>query len=421
MSEGINHREEQDALVQRYINDPRPEYKDMIIIQYSAMVERIARRFAGIEQAEDLVQVGYVGLLNALTKFDPTAGVRFNTYATHLVAGEIKHYLRDRSLTIRVPAWLQEVRHKVLKASNQLQASLGRVPTAEEIARELSMSVHAIEEAMQTQDLMRVGSLDATVTDDETGEAESIDCPGTAREQLSVEDRVVLEDAISQLRDIERDVLIHFHFDAMSQTEIANKLGISCNYVSHILRQSLGKLRRILTREEDRELVLQRSQEHVDDSVLDRVTGTYNEDYFNTRMVEEVHRASSSSGAMALLRIDFAGLEPLQRFYGQESVDDLLSDCGQFLKETVRRLDVVCRYGETGFAIILAGTSLSAELVSQRLGDRFQAWLSARRAPSGPIQLLLASATYEEGCNSVAQLIAATTPVLYVDSNEAAA
>ena len=101
---------ESENLVLRYLEDPRPELKDMIMVTYSGLVERTARKFSGIDAFEDLVQVGYIGLLNALAKYDATAGVRFNTYATYLVAGEIKHFLRDKSQTIRQPAWLQELR-----------------------------------------------------------------------------------------------------------------------------------------------------------------------------------------------------------------------------------------------------------------------------------------------------------------------
>src|SRR5579862_2466853 len=134
MSDQLSIAQDPEGLVMRYLDSPRPDLKDLIMVQYANLVERIARRFAGIEPMDDLVQVGFIGLLNALSKFDPNAGVRFNTYATYLVAGEIKHYLRDRSQTIRQPAWLQELRTMVLCASAGLQQSLGRTPSEREIA-----------------------------------------------------------------------------------------------------------------------------------------------------------------------------------------------------------------------------------------------------------------------------------------------
>src|SRR5205085_7879515 len=148
-------------LVLRYLQEPRADLKDLIMVQYAGLVERTARKFSGLEAHEDLVQVGFIGLLNALSKFDREAGVRFNTYATYLVAGEIKHYLRDRSQTIRHPAWLQELRHKVNRASNMLQQNLGRAATEREIADELGISETAVQEVYQTQEMLRIASLDA--------------------------------------------------------------------------------------------------------------------------------------------------------------------------------------------------------------------------------------------------------------------
>lgn len=240
-----------ESLVVRYMDDPRPDLKDLIIVEYAGLVERIARRFSGIEPFDDLVQVGYIGLLNALSKFDVNAGVRFNTYATHLVAGEIKHYLRDRSQVIRHPAWLQELRQKVQRAALLLQSELGRQPSEREIAEHLQVSESTVRDVFATQEMLRVASLDSTPNDEEGDtDLDRIDSADFCPEQLTVEDRVVLETAISQLRELEQKVLVSFHFDAKSQTEIAAELGISCNYVSHILRQSLSKLRRILSNEE---------------------------------------------------------------------------------------------------------------------------------------------------------------------------
>ena len=127
-----------EELVARYLDHPRPDLKDLIMVRYANLVERVARKFSGLEAMEDLVQVGFIGLLNALGKYDPNAGVRFNTYATYLVAGEIKHYLRDRSQTIRQPAWLQELRHRVNKTVGTLRAELGREPSAGEVALRLT-------------------------------------------------------------------------------------------------------------------------------------------------------------------------------------------------------------------------------------------------------------------------------------------
>jgi RNA polymerase sigma-B factor len=398
MSESLGLHQDSEGMVLRYLRDPRPDLKDLIMVQYANLVERIARRFSGIEPFEDMVQVGFIGLLNALSKFDPEAGVRFNTYATYLVAGEIKHYLRDRSQTIRHPAWLQELRHKVNRSVSVLTQSLGRVPTNREIAEELGVSETAVQEVFQTQEMLRVASLDATVQgeDDGSTEGEKLDASAFCPEQLSVEDRVVLEHAMKQLRDLERQVLLLFHFEAMNQTEIANKLNISCNYVSHILRQSLAKLRKILTAEEEKDRLLKRQTETMDYDVIDSATGAYTESYFRTRLEEELHRASAQEMTTSVVIVNFKGLETMRQFYGEASVVDFMADASEFLKNSVRRLDVVARYGATGFAVILPSTGHGVNVVRRRLVEKARDWMTGRFVSNGPVSAEIGQAMAPE-------------------------
>lgn len=410
MANTIAWQEDPESLVARYVERPSPELKDLILTQYANLVERVARKFSGLEQQDDLLQVGFIGLLNALGKFDPNAGVRFNTYATYLVAGEIKHYLRDRSQIIRHPAWLQELRHKVNRTSNMLSQTLGRQPTDGEIAEQLGVSETSVREVHQTQELLKVASLDATPSDDDgESDADRLDAAEYCPEQLGFEDRMVLEQAMRQLRDLERQVLIHFHFDAMNQTEIAAKLNISCNYVSHILRQSLGKLRRILTMEEHKDEMLRRQAEYIDFEVIDSATSVYSEAYFNNRFEEELHRASGSDSELGLALIEFSGLERLRAFYGEDSVIDFLSEAGQFLRDTVRRLDVVCRRGETGFAVILPATGIHASIVQKRLVDRLNSWMKQRFAATSTVFAEVGQASFPADSKTTIGLIEAAT------------
>lgn len=387
MSEALaGSKRDVEQLVLEYLDHPKPDLKDMIILQCSGMVERIARRFSGTEPVDDLAQVGYIGLLNALSKFDPEAGVKFNTYATHLVAGEIKHYLRDRSQIIRHPAWIQEMRQRLNKAVLTLQIELGRPPTDREIADACNLSEQAVREVFATQELLRVSSLDAPIQED--GDADSdldkLDSVGPCAGQVSVEDRVVLEAAMRQLRDMEREVLTMFHFDSLNQTEIAAKLGISCNYVSHILRQSLSKLRRILVVEEEADRLLRKDSPNASE-VLDQETKSYTEDYFIGRLTEEIHRVAGTEETVAVVVVQFYGLQALQGFYGDTSVTDFLADAAEFLRKAVRSLDVVCRYGKSGFGIILPGASANADMVRHRLEKRFSQWMSGRFTSSGAL------------------------------------
>jgi RNA polymerase sigma-B factor len=413
---------ESENLVLRYLEDPRPELKDMIMVTYSGLVERTARKFSGIDAFEDLVQVGYIGLLNALAKYDATAGVRFNTYATYLVAGEIKHFLRDKSQTIRQPAWLQELRHRVNKAAAGLQTELGRAPTEREIADTLGVSESSVHEVIVTQDLLRVGSLDSMndAEDDGESEVDKIDAAQFSPEQLSVEDRVVLEDAMSQLRDLEKEVLSMFHFDALSQTEIASKLDISCNYVSHILRQSLSKLRKILTSEERKDRVLRTADAKGENDIIDGNSGAYTESYLRSRLEEELHRASFDNTPVAVVIVKFTGLEGLRKFYGEQSILDFLSDAADFFKENLRRLDVVGRYGDHGFAIVLPSGGKNVQMVKDRLFASLQDWVSGRYGTTGAVQIMVGNAISPDHGKSSQEIIAQATQTLSVPSTRAA-
>lgn len=412
MSEqNINLHQDQEGLVMRYLENPREDLRDLIMVQYATMVERIARRFSGLEPFEDLVQVGFIGLLNALSKFDTQAGVRFNTYATYLVAGEIKHYLRDRSQTIRHPAWLQELRHKVNRTAGMLQQNLDRMPTHREIADHLGISETAVSEVFQTQEMLKVASLDQPAgADDDGAEVDRLDAGAFCPEQLGIEDRVLLDNAMRQLRDLERQVLVLFHFESMNQTEIANRLNISCNYVSHILRQSLAKLRKILSAEEEKDRLLRRQAAELDYDVLDPVTGAYTEGYFHARLQEEVHRASSSNQEMAVVVVRFQGLDSLRRFYGEQSVIDFLTDATDFFKENLRRLDVVAHVGGNGFGIILP-SGAHVDAIKQRLLTKAARWVEGRFAGSS-IAMEIGHATCPDHGRTAADLLAIASPTV---------
>ncbi len=399
--------EDPEGLVLRYLQNPRSDVRDLIMVEYAGLVERTARKFSGIEPFDDLVQVGFIGLLNALGKFDPNAGVRFNTYATYLVAGEIKHYLRDRSQTIRHPAWLQELRHKVNRSANLLTQTHGRTPTEREIADQVGVSESAVREVFQTQDMIRVASLDAVLPgdDDGTTEVERLDAADFCPEQLSFEDRLLLENAMKQLRDLERDVLVHFHFDSMNQTEIAAKLNISCNYVSHILRQSLAKLRKILATEEAKDRMLQRESEQVHWELIDPLTGAYTEAYLRNRLEEEIHRATAAGTQVSLVVVNFKGLDGMRKFYGEQSVIDFLADATEFLKTNMRRLDIVAQFGASGFGMILPATGTNVALVRQRLIKKAAGWTTGRAGVSGAVSAEIGFAVAPEDGRSANQLL----------------
>lgn len=408
-----------ELLIQRFFEHPNNELREEILAHYAPTVERIARKYAGIEPQEDLAQVGYIGLLNAIKKFDLEAGVRFNTYASHLIAGEIKHYLRDKSQTIRHPAWLQELRHKIVRTQLQLTGELGRTPTSAEVSAASGVAESSVIETLAAAELAKVTSYDATMPgEDDSNELDNFADPLTAA--FNFEDRIVLENAMNQLRDLERDVVMRFHFDAMSQTEIARELDISCNYVSHILRQSMSKLRRILTNEEASEQRLQKKAGTPEDGIVNFSTGIYQEKYFHSRVGEEVHRALASDHSVAIILIRFDGLDGFAGFYGRESVGDFMADAGELLRDSVRRLDILCAYGKNGFGIVLPFTGATAAVVHERIMTRLKPWLQARRSPAGVIQANVGFAYLHDSVKSPKQLIASATAMMDTEStNEA--
>jgi RNA polymerase sigma-B factor len=215
---------------------------------------------------------------------------------------------------------------------------------------------------------------------------------------------------MSQLRDLEKQVLVLFHFESRPQAEIAERLGISSNYVSHILRQSLSKLRKILSTEEEQDRVLRRQAEELDYDSLDPVTGVYTEGFLRHRLEEEVHRAGAEGGSVALVRVNFEGLDDMRKFYGEAAVRDFLADAADFLKKNVRRLDIVARDGETGFAIMLPFTGGTDEVVRERLVNAAAAFTPGRMGPRGGIIVHAGQASVPECGRWASDLYKAAAP-----------
>src|SRR4051812_43594204 len=144
-------------LLNTYRLTRNPELRDRIVMQYTNLVESVARRFSGAaEPVEDLAQEGYIGLITAVDLYDPGKNVKFSTYATHFIIGQIKHYLRDRGKIIKEPAWLQELNQRVTKAMESLAQQLSRPPTNLEIAHALGMTEESVADMLMTREVFKV-------------------------------------------------------------------------------------------------------------------------------------------------------------------------------------------------------------------------------------------------------------------------
>jgi RNA polymerase sigma-B factor len=231
-----------------------PQLREQLILAHMNLVRYLARKFANRgEPLEDLIQVGMIGLINAIDRYDPSRGIRFATYATPTILGEIRRYFRDRGWAVKVPRRLQELSLSANKAVDELTQELDRAPTVAEIAQRLNVTEDEALEALETGELYELPSLDRdlggdsddshTVLADYIGEADA--------EMERFERRARLSQAMSYLPERERKIIEMRFFDNLSQTQVAQKLKISQMHVSRLQHRALRRLRELL-RKQDR-------------------------------------------------------------------------------------------------------------------------------------------------------------------------
>jgi RNA polymerase sigma-B factor len=207
------------------------------------LAEHCARRFSQRgEPVEDLIQVGTIGLIKAVDRFDLDREVEFSTYATPTIIGEIKRHFRDKGWTIRVPRRLQELRMSTATATGELSQSLGRSPTPREIAERLDVTVEDVLEGIESANAYATVSLDAGEGSDDS--LPWLDTLGAEDEALeNVEIRESLRPLIESLPQREQKILVLRFFRHQTQSQIAEQLGISQMHVSRLLTRTLEELR----------------------------------------------------------------------------------------------------------------------------------------------------------------------------------
>ena len=225
--------------------------RDKIVEKSISLVKRIAYGLArrSTDPVDDLIQVGSIGLVKAIEQFDSNAGAKFHTYATHLITGEIRHYLRDKTSMIRAPRELQELSFRISRLVQDLINELGREPTDAEVAEALQIPIDKISEAYEVDRRRTLISLDQTLTFDGSSEQLLIDTLEDSSHQLkfsSDENNIMLSEAIKQLKDNLRQVVEMTYYQDLSQTEVARRLGISQMQVSRRLRTATAELQRVL-------------------------------------------------------------------------------------------------------------------------------------------------------------------------------
>ena len=225
--------------------ETRVSLREKLVDQYIGLVEFLARRFKNRgEPLEDLTQVGMIGLLKAIERFDLDREVEFSTYATPTVVGELKRHFRDKGWAVRVPRRLQELHLELTKMISLLGQDLGRSPTVAELAKATGHSEEQVLEGLEIANAYNFSSLDAPLDSDDEGSSTFADQMGREDEQIeNLEYWASLAPEVSKLPEREQHILFMRFFKGLTQSEIADKLGISQMHVSRLLNRTLARLR----------------------------------------------------------------------------------------------------------------------------------------------------------------------------------
>lgn len=225
-----------------------PDARRLLVEEFDGLAVRLAMRYRGRgEPQDDLTQVARLGLVNAIQRFDSAHGVKFATFATRTIMGELKRHLRDKTWAVRVPRSLQERWLETSRAAHDLTHRLNRSPTVDEIGREIGASREEVLEALDAGSAYTAGSLDAPLGGDDDTTSSYADMIGDFDPRLeSAGPWAATVDHINRLPDRERAILVMRFFEDKSQTEIADALGISQMHVSRLLRRSLTDLRQLI-------------------------------------------------------------------------------------------------------------------------------------------------------------------------------
>lgn len=238
-------------LLQQYQQTNDAELRNTLVQINIGLVRREAYRWVrqSSESFDDLMQVGSLGLIRAIERFDLSKGYAFSSFAIPYIRGEIQHYLRDRGSTMRIPRRWQTLANQARKTIRTLQTELDRHPTDQEIAQALEIDLAEWQEVKLANHNRSLLSLDAPIVDEEDSTASLSDLipdPKYCSFQLAEEDRLRLQQALLQLEQRTRDILEFVFLHDLTQKETAERLGISCVTVSRRVKQGLKRLKLLM-------------------------------------------------------------------------------------------------------------------------------------------------------------------------------
>ena len=234
-------------LLRRYHEFGDASAREELVERHLPLVRSLARRYAGRgESLEDIEQVGAIGLIKAIDRYELSREVALTTYATPNVVGEIKRHFRDKGWAIRVPRALQELNGKMGPTIERLTTKLGRSPSIAEIAAEFETTPEQVLEALEAGSAYAPASL--SVGPGVEGELDPMETIGSEDEEFErTDDRASLEPALAGLPEREREILRMRFAEGLTQTQIAEKVGISQMHVSRLIRRSLDRMREQLS------------------------------------------------------------------------------------------------------------------------------------------------------------------------------
>lgn len=230
----------------QYINTKEVSYRNAIVSKYMQLAEFLTRKFTnrGVEY-DDIYQVACVALIKAVERFDPEKGVKFVSFATPTILGEIKRFFRDKSTTIKIPRRLYEARQGLNNARDELTQKLSRVPRVDELAAHMGLSVETVLEIIEAGSSNSIKSLDQSVYQD--NDTDLFDTLGYDEKTYEkIENRDFIETALKMFGEVEREFITLRYIQNLTQKQIAEKFGVSQMYISRMEKKVLDRFRTLL-------------------------------------------------------------------------------------------------------------------------------------------------------------------------------
>ena len=227
--------------------DIHKEVTDEQILKFKPLVKNIAYKFKNSgEPLEDLEQLGYIGLMNAINLYNQQRKVKFETYASWFISGEIRHYIRDKHQVIRIPHWITELNRKIDEFIIKYKEEVKQIPSLKKIAKEFNLTEEGVKEVLKARDVVHVVSIDQDSRNYDYNEYPVLDKIKNDHYEsfrLPLEDLISLDLALNKLKNLQRKVVSYIFMKDLTQDKTAKKLAISQRQVSRIKNEALKSLK----------------------------------------------------------------------------------------------------------------------------------------------------------------------------------